>query len=107
MKYANIKYYDVANGPGVRTSLFVSGCTHRCEGCFNEIAWDFDYGREFTKETIDEIVDSLREDYIAGITLLGGEPMEKVNQLELIKLLRELKKKPGGQKFEYLEFPLL
>ena len=92
MKYANIKYYDVANGPGVRTSLFVSGCTHRCEGCFNEIAWDFDYGREFTKETIDEIVDSLREDYIAGITLLGGEPMEKVNQVELIKLLRELKK---------------
>ena len=72
MKYANIKYYDVANGPGVRTSLFVSGCTHRCEGCFNEIAWDFDYGREFTGETIDEIVDSLREDYIAGITLLGG-----------------------------------
>lgn len=92
MKYANIKYYDVANGPGVRTSLFVSGCTHRCEGCFNEIAWDFDYGREFTGETIDEIVDSLREDYIAGITLLGGEPMEKVNQVELIKLLRELKK---------------
>ena len=92
MKYANIKYYDVANGPGVRTSLFVSGCTHRCEGCFNEIAWDFDYGREFTGETISEIVDSLREDYIAGITLLGGEPMEKVNQLELIKLLRELKK---------------
>ncbi len=91
MKYANIKYYDVANGPGVRTSLFVSGCTHRCEGCFNEIAWDFDYGREFTGETIDEIVDSLREDYIAGITLLGGEPMEKVNQVELIKLLRELK----------------
>ena len=80
MKYANIKYYDVANGPGVRTSLFVSGCTHRCEGCFNEIAWDFNYGREFTEETI------------AGITLLGGEPMEKVHQVELIKLLRELKK---------------
>ena len=92
MKYANIKYYDVANGPGVRTSLFVSGCTHRCEGCFNEIAWDFDYGREFTEETIAEIVNSVSEDYISGITLLGGEPMEKVNQIELIKLLREFKK---------------
>ena len=61
MKYANIKYYDVANGPGVRTSLFVSGCTHRCEGCFNEIAWDFNYGREFTEEIIAEIVIRLRK----------------------------------------------
>ena len=93
MKYANIKYYDVANGPGVRTSLFVSGCTHRCEGCFNEIAWDFDYGRDFTKETIAEIVDSLREDYIAGITLLGGEPMEKVNQKGIFPLVSELKRR--------------
>jgi anaerobic ribonucleoside-triphosphate reductase activating protein len=92
MKYANIKYYDVANGPGVRTSLFVSGCTHRCEGCFNEIAWDFNYGDEFNASIIDVILDSVKEDHIAGITLLGGEPMEKENQAELIKLLRQFKK---------------
>lgn len=92
MKYANIKYYDVANGPGVRTSLFVSGCTHRCEGCFNEIAWDFNYGDEFNASIIDLILDSVKEDHIAGITLLGGEPMEKENQAELIKLLRQFKK---------------
>ena len=92
MKYANIKYYDVANGPGVRTSLFVSGCTHRCEGCFNEIAWDFNYGDEFDASIIDVILDSVKEDHIAGITLLGGEPMEKENQAELIKLLRQFKK---------------
>lgn len=91
MKYANIKYYDVANGPGVRTSLFVSGCTHRCEGCFNEIAWDFNYGDEFNASIIDMILDSVKEDHIAGITLLGGEPMEKENQAELIKLLRQFK----------------
>ena len=92
MKYANIKYYDVANGPGVRTSLFVSGCTHRCEGCFNEIAWDFNYGDEFNASIIDVILDSVKEDHIAGITLLGGEPMEKENQAELITLLRQFKK---------------
>ena len=72
MNYAEIKYCDIANGPGVRTSLFVSGCTHHCPGCFNEIAWDFEYGKPFTQETIDAILASLEPGYIAGLTLLGG-----------------------------------
>ncbi len=93
MNYAEIKYNDIANGPGVRTSLFVSGCTHHCDGCFNEIAWDFNYGRPFTEDTIDEIVQSLAPDYIAGLTLLGGEPFEHSNQLGLLPLLRTVKEK--------------
>lgn len=91
MKYANIKYYDIANGLGVRTSLFVSGCTHRCSGCFNEIAWDFNYGTEFTEETIKALLDSCRPGYIAGLSLLGGEPMEPVNQRALLPLVRQFK----------------
>ena len=91
MNYAEIKYNDIANGPGVRTSLFVSGCTHRCRGCFNEIAWDFHYGKPFTQETIDAIVASLAPDYIAGLTLLGGEPFEHSNQLGLLPLLRAVR----------------
>ena len=91
MNYAEIKYCDVANGPGVRTSIFVSGCTHRCKGCFNEIAWDFNYGKPFTRETIDAIIDSLKPDYITGLTLLGGEPFEHSNQLGLLPLLREVR----------------
>ena len=80
MNYANIKYDDIANGPGVRTSLFVSGCTQACKGCFNEVAWDFKYGEEFGDETIEKIMASIEPDYISGMTILGGEPMEKVNQ---------------------------
>ncbi|MDO5381737.1 MAG: anaerobic ribonucleoside-triphosphate reductase activating protein [Eubacteriales bacterium] len=92
MNYAEIKYNDVANGPGVRTSLFVSGCTHRCKGCFNEIAWDFNYGQPFTQDTINEILESLKPSYIAGLTLLGGEPFEHSNQQGLLPLLRAVKK---------------
>ena len=91
MKYANIMYYDIANGLGVRTSLFVSGCTHRCRGCFNESAWDFNYGAEFTGETIQEILASCRPPYIRGLSLLGGEPMEPVNQRALLPLLLQFK----------------
>lgn len=91
MNYAEIKYHDIANGPGVRTSLFVSGCTHHCPGCFNEIAWDFDYGKAFTQETIDAILASLEPDYIAGLTLLGGEPFEYGNQQGLLPLLRQVR----------------
>lgn len=76
MNYATIKNCDIANGPGVRVSLFVSGCTHHCPGCFNEVAWDFGYGEPFTQQTIDTILDMLRPDYIRGLTLLGGEPFE-------------------------------
>ena len=76
MYYGEIKNCDIANGPGVRVSLFVSGCTHHCPGCFNEVAWDFGYGEPFTQQTIDTILDMLRPDYIRGLTLLGGEPFE-------------------------------
>lgn len=91
MNYAEIKLCDIANGPGVRTSLFVSGCTHRCKGCFNEIAWDFNYGEPFTEETISEILDSLKPSYITGFTLLGGEPFEPQNQPDVLDLLRRIK----------------
>ena len=93
MNYATIKNCDIANGPGVRVSLFVSGCTHRCPGCFNEIAWDFDYGTPFTQETIDSILAMLRPAYIKGLTLLGGEPFEPQNQPELVKLLRRVRER--------------
>lgn len=91
MNYATIKNCDIANGPGVRVSLFVSGCTHRCKGCFNEIAWDFDYGQPFTQQTMDDILEMLRPSYIRGITLLGGEPFEPQNQPALVELLRQVK----------------
>lgn len=93
MKYANIKYCDISNGLGVRTSLFVSGCTHRCRGCFNEMTWDFNYGSDFTEETIQEILKSAEPKYISGLTLLGGEPMELSNQRALLKLLRQFKER--------------
>lgn len=91
MNYAEIKYCDVANGPGVRTSLFVSGCSHHCPGCFNEIAWDFNYGKPFTQDTIDSIIESLKPDYIQGLTLLGGEPFEYSNQKGLLTLVRQVR----------------
>lgn len=91
MNYATIKPFDVANGPGVRVSLFVSGCTHHCKGCFNEVAWDFHYGEPFTEETIEYILTLLKPDYIAGLSLLGGEPFEFKNQLGLLPLLRRVK----------------
>ena len=93
MNYATIKNCDIANGPGVRVSLFVSGCTHRCPGCFNEIAWDFNYGEPFTQETIDYILKLLEPAHIKGLTLLGGEPFEPENQPAILELLRQLKEK--------------
>ena len=92
MNYATIKTCDIANGPGVRVSLFVSGCTHHCPGCFNEVAWDFDYGQPFTQETIDTILGMLRPGYIRGLTLLGGEPFEPQNQGAVVELLRQVKR---------------
>ncbi len=90
MNYAQIKKCDVANGPGVRVSLFVSGCTHHCRECFNPETWDFDYGSPFTKETIDMIIECMEPDYVKGLTLLGGEPLERQNQKGLLPLLREV-----------------
>ena len=92
MNYGDIKKIDVANGPGVRVSLFVSGCTHHCKGCFNPETWDFSFGKPFTDETIDEIIEALAPDYITGFSLLGGEPFEHTNQKALIPLLRRIKR---------------
>ena len=91
MNYAEIKNCDIANGPGVRVSLFVSGCTHHCPGCFNREAWDFNYGQPFTQETIQRILDLLKPSYIRGLTLLGGEPFEPENQGPVLELLRQLR----------------
>ena len=91
MNYAAIKWADVANGPGVRVSLFVSGCTHRCPGCFNGEAQDFSYGRPFTREEEDRIVRALAPDHIKGLSLLGGEPFEPDNQRALLPLLRRVR----------------
>lgn len=92
MNYATIKYNDVSNGPGIRTSLFVSGCTHRCKGCFNSVAWDFSYGEKYTQQTENDIISSLASPFIKGITLLGGEPFEPQNQPELIKLTERIRR---------------
>lgn len=91
MNYAEIKNCDIANGPGVRISLFVSGCTHHCKGCFNEVAWDFHYGKPFTQDTANQILDMLKPSYIRGLTLLGGEPFEPQNQGAIVELLRQVK----------------
>ncbi|MBE6852026.1 MAG: anaerobic ribonucleoside-triphosphate reductase activating protein [Ruminococcus sp.] len=93
MNYAKLKPYDIANGTGVRVSLFVSGCTHHCKGCFNPETWDFDYGEEFGKKCEDEIIKLLLPDYIRGLSLLGGEPMEPSNQKALLPFIRRLKKR--------------
>ena len=93
MNYAAIKPTDVANGPGVRVSLFVSGCTHHCKGCFNSEAWDFSYGEPFTKEVQQGIFHMLAPDYIVGLTLLGGEPLEPANQEGLFPFVREVRRR--------------
>ena len=91
MNYGTIKECDIADGPGVRVSLFVSGCRHHCKGCFNADTWDFNYGMPYTKETEDEIIRLLAPDYIQGLTLLGGEPFEPENHRELVKLLKRVR----------------
>ena len=97
MHYCNIKPCDIADGPGVRVSLFVSGCTHHCPGCFNEIAWDFAAGEPFTRETEAALITALSKSYIAGLTLLGGEPMEVVNQRGLVGFVRRVRETLPGK----------
>ena len=91
MNYAEIKNYDIANGLGVRVSLFVSGCTHHCKGCFNPMTWDFSYGKPFTEAVQDELLEMLSPSYIDGLTLLGGEPMEPDNQRALLPFVKKVR----------------
>lgn len=91
MNYATIKKHDVANGPGVRVSLFVSGCRHHCKGCFNAETWDFDYGEPYTEAVTEEILKALAPAYIKGFSVLGGEPFEPENQQVLCSVLERIK----------------
>lgn len=97
MHYGELKLKDIADGIGVRTSLFVSGCTHRCRGCFQPQTWDFSYGREYTPEVEQAVIDSLKPSYVAGLTLLGGEPWEPDNQRVLVGLLRRVRAEAPGK----------
>ena len=98
MNYASVRTCDIANGEGVRVSLFVSGCTRRCPGCFNEEAQAFDYGEPFTSEVEDRVLSALEPSYVAGLTLLGGEPMEPENQRALVPFLRRFRSRFGGSR---------
>ena len=98
MNYASIRDCDIANGEGVRVSLFVSGCTHRCKGCFNPDQWDFDYGELFDRKVEDEILAALEPSHIAGLSILGGEPMEPANQRALVPFLRRFRERFGATK---------
>ena len=93
MHYGEIKNCDIANGIGIRVSLFVSGCTNHCEGCFQPETWDFNYGNDFTEETENRILEMLAPDYICGLTVLGGEPFEPENQRVLVDFLRKVRRK--------------
>lgn len=91
MNYATIKPRDIANGPGVRVSLFVSGCTHHCKGCFNEEAWDFGFGQPYTPETTEQILELLSPGFVRGLTLLGGEPFDPANQETVLELVQQIR----------------
>ena len=93
MHYSDIKKADIANGLGVRVSVFVSGCHHQCKNCFNKEAWDFNYGKEFTQKEIDKVLEELDHPYVAGLSLLGGEPLEYINQQGLLPLVKQVKEK--------------
>ena len=93
MNVAEIKKTDIANGEGVRVSLFVSGCTRRCKGCFNAVAWDFEYGKPFTEEVQEELLSALSPDYVAGLSLLGGDPFEPANQIALLPFVKRVRER--------------
>ncbi len=98
MNYGNIKDKDIANGEGVRVSLFVSGCTHHCKNCFNSETWNFNYGNPFTHEVEDKIIKMLEPSFIKGLTLLGGEPLEPKNQVALLPFIKRVREKFGDTK---------
>ena len=97
MNFANIKFNDIANGEGIRTSLFVSGCTHHCKHCFNPETWDFNFGEEFTAEHADQIIENLKPSYIKGFSLLGGEPFERENRKALADLAKKVRQEQKGK----------
>lgn len=97
MRYAQIRKYDVANGVGVRTVLFVSGCSHKCRGCFNEEYQDFRYGEEWNKEVEDQVVEYVSDKNVRGLTVLGGEPMQQVMDRDLVTLLKRVKEETGKE----------
>lgn len=97
MNYADIRPIDVANGPGIRVSLFVSGCTHACPGCFNPEAWDFGYGQPFTKDEEDAILTHLAKPYVKGLSLLGGEPFHPSNQAAVLALVKRVREAYPGK----------
>ena len=99
MNYATIKKYDIANGPGVRVSLYVSGCRNHCKNCFNPETWDFNYGKPFTKKEEEEIIKAMQPDYIEGFTLLGGDPFEPENQVAILPFLERLRKAYPNKSF--------
>ena len=90
MNFAQIRKYDVANGPGIRTTIFVTGCTHKCHNCFNEEYQDFDFGDPWTQKETDEVIEDLKLDEVRGLTILGGEPFQ--NEVDLLEVLRDIKK---------------
>lgn len=92
MYYGNIKTFDISNGPGLRVSLYVSGCNHHCKGCFNPETWNFKYGKVFDEETMNKIIQSSKPDQIKGLTILGGEPLDPKNQEQVLKVIKEYKK---------------
>lgn len=91
MHYCKIKTEDIANGPGVRVSLYVSGCPHKCKGCFNPETWDYNAGKPFTEKEVQKIIDSLKPEYISGLSLLGGEPLAEQNRKEIALLVQKVK----------------
>ena len=105
MHYADIKKADIANGLGVRVSVFVSGCTHHCKNCFNSEAWDFNYGNEFTENEINRVIKELDHSYVSGLSVLGGEPLEHVNQQGLLPLLKRVKDIMGKMYNNWKETP--
>ncbi len=98
MNYSTIKPTDIANGPGVRVSVFVSGCTNRCEGCFNPETWDFSYGKPLTPEVVDEILDLCDRDYIQGLSVLGGDPFHPANVYDVWYLVMKFRSRFGWSK---------
>lgn len=97
MNYGNLKFFDTADGEGVRVSLFVSGCRNHCKGCFSEVTWDFNYGKPFTPIEEEEIIEACNKQYVSGLTILGGDPFEKENQLALHAFIKKFKEKCPGK----------